>query len=268
MERRTYILYMATNLVNGKRYIGQTWQTLANRKSKHISDSLSGREKCYFNLAIVKHGKQNFIWKEIDRVFTAKASDALEIHYIKYYKTRDRNIGYNLARGGRVNRGFKKTAEQNKAASERMKRLYAEGKIIAPSKGKIYSEEQKIKMIGYNPLSKEVRCTETGQIYPSIREAARQTGTNRSSLRHVIIGNQLTAGDLHWESYPRTQVDKDRDNKKMRKRKRQVLCNETGIVYKTIKAASSATGADETMIGQILDKKRNSTKGLTFTEIS
>mgnify|MGYP001612658154 CR=1 FL=1 len=33
------IIYMARNLVNGKVYIGQTWRTLAQRKSKHFSDS-------------------------------------------------------------------------------------------------------------------------------------------------------------------------------------------------------------------------------------
>lgn len=259
---------MATNKVNGKLYIGQTWQTLAQRKSKHVFDSLSSKGTTYFNLAIKKHGPENFVWKEIDRVFTEKAADALEIHYIKYYKTRNRNIGYNLAKGGKVNRGWKCTPEQNNNKSKLYKQLYAEGKMVCFNKGKTFSPERRVGMININPASKEVRCVETGNIYPSIREAARQTNIDRCSIRKVIVGKQATAGELHWESYPRTKVDDKRDSKKFKTHKRKVLCNETGITYRTIKEAGIATGVDETAIGKIIDGKRNTpSKGLTFTEI-
>ena len=48
-------------------------------------------------------------------------------------------------------------------------------------------------------LSKPVRCLETGVIYPSVNEAERQTGVNKSSISFCCRGRCQTAGDLHFE---------------------------------------------------------------------
>lgn len=46
---------------------------------------------------------------------------------------------------------------------------------------------------------KKVRCIETGVIYESISDAARQTGICRESIGKCCNGNQKTAGGYHWE---------------------------------------------------------------------
>lgn len=47
-------------------------------------------------------------------------------------------------------------------------------------------------------LSKQVMCVETGKIYPSAKEASRQTGANRESIRECCRGELKTAGKYHW----------------------------------------------------------------------
>lgn len=46
---------------------------------------------------------------------------------------------------------------------------------------------------------KQVRCIETGEIYHSAREAARQLNICRSSISATCRGELKTAGTLHWQ---------------------------------------------------------------------
>lgn len=45
---------------------------------------------------------------------------------------------------------------------------------------------------------KPVRCLETKIVYPSVREAERQTGINHNYISKVCRGERKTAGDKHW----------------------------------------------------------------------
>lgn len=56
------IVYQATNLVNGKRYIGFTTQGLTTRVKQHRYYARKG-SKYYFQHAIAKHGEQNFVFE-------------------------------------------------------------------------------------------------------------------------------------------------------------------------------------------------------------
>jgi group I intron endonuclease len=85
------IIYKITNLINNKIYIGQH----------------NGKRKSYFGggkllkLAIEKYGKTNFK-KEIlvDLDCSQKQIDELERQYISNYNSTDKNIGYNIQKGG------------------------------------------------------------------------------------------------------------------------------------------------------------------------
>ena len=101
------IIYKAINKINNKVYIGQTMAKLSNRIRTHKNNALSGRKKNYFSLAILKHGFKNFEWQEIDWADSLEELDYLETCWINWYHSRDGRYGYNLAEGGRVNRGNK-----------------------------------------------------------------------------------------------------------------------------------------------------------------
>jgi hypothetical protein len=48
-------------------------------------------------------------------------------------------------------------------------------------------------------LSKIVRCIETGEIWPSIREAAEDLDVKASDISKVINGHSESAGGMHFE---------------------------------------------------------------------
>lgn len=56
-----------------------------------------------------------------------------------------------------------------------------------------YREAQK------NKIYSEVRCVETGEIYPSIAAAGRAIGIHRYGINLCLLGKQHTAGGFHWE---------------------------------------------------------------------
>ena len=60
------IIYMVTNKINGKAYIGKTIGSLKKRKQKHISCSLHNSDNYHFHNAIKKHGPESFEWMILD----------------------------------------------------------------------------------------------------------------------------------------------------------------------------------------------------------
>jgi len=89
------MIYMATNKVNGKIYIGKTIKNLDERKRAHLRKD----DSIYFHNAIKKYGIDNFDWIIIDNCNEEKDS-AKEKYYIKIYNSTDRKIGYNCTEGG------------------------------------------------------------------------------------------------------------------------------------------------------------------------
>jgi group I intron endonuclease len=88
-------VYLITNTINGKRYVGQTKQTLANRWSMHVA-----KNHCrYLHNAIQKYGRENFIIEALFDVLNKELANEFEIEYIERYKTMYPN-GYNILPGG------------------------------------------------------------------------------------------------------------------------------------------------------------------------
>lgn len=105
-------IYIITNTVNNKRYIGQTLSHKLNTKiyrpfgstrrlNQHTSDALNNTKKkqcSYLNNAIRKNGKDKFTVALIEYCLPEDANNR-EIHLIKEYNTLYPN-GYNLTEGG------------------------------------------------------------------------------------------------------------------------------------------------------------------------
>lgn len=91
------IIYKATNLANGKSYIGfdSSWP---NRKRKHKINASTGREGKFYD-AIRKHGWNNFTWSIIyESEDKEHCLNVMEPHFIQEYDTF--NSGYNMTEGG------------------------------------------------------------------------------------------------------------------------------------------------------------------------
>lgn len=98
-------VYLATNQVNGKCYVGQA-VNLEKRKEKHAKDATRG-SMLAFHCAIRKYGFDAFDWKKLYQVCTKDVIcgkekmqlDRWERYYIKKLNTISPN-GYNLTKGG------------------------------------------------------------------------------------------------------------------------------------------------------------------------
>lgn len=149
-------VYLTTNLINGKQYVG-------SHSSEDINDGYIGSGR-YFLRSVKKYGRENFkreILKECENIGEARLLEEL---YIKEYNTLQPN-GYNISptggcshQGGRLSKehrekirsslsGKKYTKERiEKAAKGHIGFKHTEeskDKISKGNKGKIVSEETK-----------------------------------------------------------------------------------------------------------------------------
>ncbi len=126
---------MATNTVNGKKYIGfdSAWP---NRQKDHLKKAFgkyNQSNKCYFHRAIQKHGRDSFEWNVLYQSLDGEhTKNVMENHFIVEYRTFrgfDDCNGYNLSLGGDGNLGRIHSAE----AIEKMIRNKT-GKLTTRSK--------------------------------------------------------------------------------------------------------------------------------------
>lgn len=124
-------IYETTNLINGKKYIGQ-------KKSDVFLDTKYLGSGKFIQLAINKYGKENFKIRLIEECDSRELLDSREIYWINYYNAvKDKNY-YNISKGGEHwNLSSEYIAETNrKHQSKKMKgrfyihRNYDEEKLI------------------------------------------------------------------------------------------------------------------------------------------
>lgn len=168
------IIYKVTNLINSKLYIGQTVQKIEKRWKNH-----QNKGDALYN-AIKKYGANNFIIEQIDSSDNIDDLNNKEIKWILEYNSLAPN-GYNIREGGKSGGKFSEQGRENirksllgRPVSEKTRKLKSEQmsgennpmygkspnwgkeckpetrkKISESQKGKIISEEQKIKLRSY-----------------------------------------------------------------------------------------------------------------------
>lgn len=97
---KKYKIYMHKNKINGKIYIGQTYQSVNQRWRSNGS----GHKGQPFYNAIQKYGWNNFEHKIlIENITTQEEAYILEKYYINKYDTYNSRFGYNATKGGDMN---------------------------------------------------------------------------------------------------------------------------------------------------------------------
>lgn len=92
------IIYKVTNQENGKIYIGQTIQTLRERKTKHYYKTTQEEYTTHFINALRKYPKESFTWEIIEELETQEELNEREKYWIHYYNSIEE--GYNTKDGG------------------------------------------------------------------------------------------------------------------------------------------------------------------------
>jgi group I intron endonuclease len=98
LSEPTYIIYLITNLVNGKVYVGQTRQKLEKRWSGHLSDSKREDQPLY--RAMRKHGTENFSIESVVVVDSQEQADYQERIWILLFRAHVSQDGYVCTWGG------------------------------------------------------------------------------------------------------------------------------------------------------------------------
>lgn len=246
----TWLIYRHINKINNKSYIGLTKQEPAKRWQNGLGYNLT--QPLFFN-AIKKYGWENFTHEILeDNIDSFEEATSRETFWIDTYHTwiKDPNcLGYNLTRGGegtpghivseetrqkisRANTGRKRSEEFKQNLS---KRLSGEGN---PFYGRFHTDETKQKMSNAakgRSVSDETKC----KISKSSKGRLVSTET-RQKLSLALKGkNRGNPGYWSGKTLPEEIKKKISETKKQSsKNNKQVVCIETGEIFKSIQEAA------------------------------
>lgn len=184
------VVYIATNLVNGKRYIGATKWSLQCRKTRHIwaASNPKKRECLHLADAIRKHGADMFRWTVLATFENDDDAFALEKRLILTLKPE-----YNMTEGGKgFGIGFwtkERRAEQSKRyTGRRMSRR--QRKFLSDLGKKNREKWAPFAKLGPKAVQKSVVCLDDGRTFESIGSAAAHYGVARSALSELCLGQR------------------------------------------------------------------------------
>ena len=195
-------IYLITNTINGKYYVGQTVNSIQTRWSQHKCEAKRGIPDVYFIRALKKYGPENFIVEELEECADELLNER-EIYYIKKYDSNNNNKGYNSTIGGEGNfkirsedvkelwdKGFLLKEIGNKlgcsaiTVKERLKNYNITDAEIKKRASTINGETKKKKILQYD-LSGNLINT-----FSCVEEAVKQTGYSETAIRsacnHII----------------------------------------------------------------------------------
>lgn len=221
-------VYSITNLINNKKYIGQSvdiYTRWCNHKSalkhnRHDNEHLQNAWNTY--------GAQNFIFEVLEICSVDEIDDA-ESRYIELFDTMNAERGYNHETGGHTNKVLSEQSRKKIADKHKGKALTDEHrkKIGLASKGHTLSEDARNKIrdaitgIKRSEQTRElissgrkgenswrcrsIYCIELDESFWGIEEAHQKYGFNSASLCSHLRGRYQSAGKhpetgkpLHW----------------------------------------------------------------------
>lgn len=184
-------LYVVTNKVNGKEYVGITVNNLDQRLKQHFAAAKRGRKSAFSN-AMRKYGLSAFAIELIRA--DAQTYVALQDQEVKEIVRRDciRN-GYNTAKGGSIGTAKSITvAGQDFSSYAAAANLYGvDPAVFSMRLNRLkWTPEQAAGIEDKNWSGKKIPITIRGQHYPSLTAAAKATEVNYKLLhsRHFKLG--------------------------------------------------------------------------------
>ena len=217
-----YSVYILTNKVNGKMYVGIT-----SKKPNARWEGGQGYKGCpkIWN-AIQKYG-----WDGFDHdIFASNLTQEEACHMEKFLieKLDTQKKGYNCFEGGQAPKQTEETKEKLRVihTGKKLPKEWCESisrsksganhpyygkhrpestrkKIGDANRGRKHSEETRRKFSEShkgksNHKEVAVVCIETGIIYISMKAAQQETGVSASNIGSVCRGKTKTAGGYHW----------------------------------------------------------------------
>lgn len=181
-----YFVYIATNTLTAKSYIGKTKNPF-QRIREHLLISRKGKaygpKYSYFQRSINKYGAKNFSWRIVEAYIPQDAVNEREIFWIRSLETRTPN-GYNCTDGGEGTLGYIQTPETLKKKSEKLR-------------GKKRTEEQK----------RHLSIVKTGR---------KMSEEHKRKCRERMLGNTYGRGNKSRTGWKHTEEQKLKQSERMR----------------------------------------------------
>jgi len=256
-------IYKITNKINGKVYIGQSWNTEKRWKEHKAND------KCTHNIhlynAFQKYGIENFEF-EIIRTFiegglTQLLLDFFENYYIKFYNAMNNKKGYNKKEGG----------SNGKLSDE------SKNKIAKARKGKKESKEtiekRRLKLIGLKRSKESKENISKALSGRTLSEEHKKnigissTGRTHSEETKKLIGkfsknNKNMLGKHHTEETKKLIGNHSRGLNSSIKRK--IICIDTKEIFPLMIDACNKYNLDPSTLTKVCKKQRKKIKKLNF----
>jgi len=214
------IIYLITNKINGRQYIGQTRRSKEERWKSHVM-AAKYRRHTVLGWAIIKYGKENFSIEEIDKADTLEDLCIKEAFHAKRLNTYVPN-GYNVDKCGTC--CIKYTAETEKKRSKTYEFFSPSGERVVIKNLKKFCTNNKLDQChmyhvaqgkrdahkGWRTvlkrhsifLFKNLKTEEIKEVIDSYgfkRKLAREINIPESSLSGLISGKAKTAcGWVFW----------------------------------------------------------------------
>ena len=247
VEQKKWCVYIHTNKINNKAYIGITSKKPEYRWKKDGSG--------YANNPAMKNAIEMYGWNNFEHIvfmdnLLEKDAKHIEMLLIAIFKTNcsryyNPTYGYNLTDGGDGVHGFCPSEEQRKKIKENH----------ADFNG------------GKHPRAKAVYCIELDKIFECMRDAQRELNINAKDIGDCCRGKRNTAGNYHWiyaDDIEKNGVEEILNRKKNARitSKKRVRCKETGEIFDSITQASIKKNVDLSSISACCHGKLKQTKGL------
>lgn len=259
-----FIVYMASNTVNGKRYIGATSRGLAVRRSKHLSDAKAARPGCrVFNAAIRKYGADAFTWSILA---TISSHDDMMIEEVRLI--REIAPEYNITRGGNGVIGVPRTPEWTEKIARALRGRKMSPERIAAMKASARPDK----------LFKPVVCLNDGNYFKSVKDAAQHYGIGKNNIGGMLSGEHTQCKGLSFVFSNREMTAEERkvnlgtlearrvawNVRRNADKRRSVICLTDDELYESGRAAAKYYDITPARVMQLCQSGGQTLAGLSF----
>lgn len=174
-------IYITTNHINGKMYIGQKKYDKNNKWKSYLGSGIALKR------AIKKYGESNFSKDIIEECETKETLDEREKYWIDYYNAVESDDFYNIASGGDGGNTIAGYSEEEKKNLSLQLSVVRKGIINIGSK---------------NGNARRVICLNTMEIFESIIEASTYYNIDKDAIQQCCSPNskRKTAGIINGEN--------------------------------------------------------------------
>lgn len=239
------LIYLFTNLINGKKYVGKTKNSLSSRICSHKCASKKNNPTQLIHRAIKKYGIEKFSITTIEQnIDTVENLNKKEVFYIDLYKTTNSEFGYNVLLGG--NGGTGMNGNKNPNFGKKCPDLSERNR---KNKGKtfeeIYGKEKS------DTLRKNVSALSTG------RKLSEDAKSKISDARKKMWENGVY-------DKPETREKFSHNKGKPSPLRRKIFSPELNKEFESLSSAAAYIGTGAGNICSVLKGKLKHIKGYTF----